>query len=267
MPAAKEPTVAELVAAGNVDEILRLVENASAGVGDPELVAQIQALEAELAVERERAAKMNPMADWPIVTNAAELIAHLGEEHLLEIALQEVAGENRENMKKYLVPLYTSLADHRKLAKERIPRIAATMAAEAGKWVPTGIDEMAQAQPRKMRTFKMIAPRRRCEQHDEGPVSVCFEHGSMRQIPVELQINNGAASLNDPIERYARKGFKPATPVRCKLVDCYRPAAITDGGEWAHGMYCSQNHHQYMEGSKATTKAGNEVDLYSMVQR
>lgn len=114
------------------------------------------------------------------------------------------------------------------------------------------------------RTFKMIAPARRCPRHD-APVRVCYEHGSTRQIPVEYQINNGAASLNDPIERYKRKGFKAASPVRCKLVDCYRRAAVGPDGAWAFRMYCSALHHDFVEGSTHQTRAGNEVTLHSMV--
>lgn len=84
----------------------------------------------------------------------------------------------------------------------------------------------------------------------------------MRQIPVELQINNGAASLDDPIERYKRKGFKPATPVRCKLYDCYRPAGVGPDGGWAYGMYCSPEHRDYVEGGeRRRDRLGHDHDI------
>lgn len=259
-----EPTLADLVAAGDVAGVEKLVENAAAGFGDQELVERIQDLEARLEAEREERRRLNPLADWPVTTTAEELIAHLGDDALLKIALQETAAENRERMKRGYGTLYHSDTEHEEAAQARIPKIAATMATELGKWVPVDPEGFARAQPRRMRTFKMIAPTRGCDRHDAAPVNVCYEHGSMRQIPIELQINNGAASLNDPIERYARKGFKPADPVRCKLLDCYRPAAVAAGGGWRYGMYCSHLHYDFVEGSKTTSKAGNQVDLHSM---
>jgi len=258
-----KPTLVALVEAGDLDGIQRLIDKAK-GTNDQNLSAQISALKAELEEVRVEARRNSPFVDWPIYESGDDVIAQLGDDAILQIAMEEVRAENRDRVKKHHGSLYQTEAEQAKLAKGRINKIAAAIVAEQSKWVSD--ESIARGAAKKMRTFKMIAPRRHCDRHDE-PVGLCYDHGSMRQIPVELQINNGAASLNDPIERYTRKGFKAVSPARCKLVDCYRVAAVTDGGEYAFGMYCSRVHQTYVEGSKQRTSAGNEVDLHMLTQR
>jgi len=54
--------------------------------------------------------------------------------------------------------------------------------------------------------------------------------------------------------------------VRCKLVDCYRIAAVAESGEWEFGMYCSLEHRNYVEGHKTTSRSGNEITVYEPTQ-
>lgn len=260
MPARKtdtEPTVADLVAKGDIEGIEKLIENAAAGIGDAELISHIQSLEAQLVAVEEERRRLNPLAAWPVWETADDVIGHLGEDRVLEMAMEEIRAANRDAVTKHRAPIFTSEDQHVAMAKALIPKLAKAMVAEQTKWTKAD----TRNKPIPMRTFKMIAPAHNCDRHDE-PVSLCYDHGSMRQIPVELQINNGAASLNDPIERYKRKGFKPADPSRCKLLDCYRPSAVTDDGRWRYARYCSVEHQEYVEGGdRRRDRLGHDHDI------
>jgi hypothetical protein len=224
-----------------------------------ELLEENTALREQIVRLEKEKARLDPMAQWPAWENVAQVREWLGDAHVRMIGEVELAAENKRRMKDGLPPMYSSEpGEYERQVTAASEKSVARMVDEQTRWT----EGVAEGKHKKMRTFKMIAPTRRCDRHDEGTVALCYRHGTMRQIPVELQINNGAASLNDPIERYKRKGFKPAAPIRCKLVDCYRPAAITVNGEWAHGMYCSLEHRNYMEGSKTTASSGNEMTVY-----
>lgn len=71
-------------------------------------------------------------------------------------------------------------------------------------------------------------------------------------LPLEPQVNNTAGSLADGIVRYTQKGFKLTEPFICPAGPCFRAAALTDFGKWAHEGYCSQEHHDRIENALRT---------------
>ena len=74
------------------------------------------------------------------------------------------------------------------------------------------------------------------------------EMPTIEQIPMEGQINNGAGSLADGIVRYTRKGFKLTDPFLCPRAGCFQPAANNEFNEWAFDGYCTELHHDEVEG-------------------
>jgi hypothetical protein len=214
-----------------------------------------------LTLEKDKA-RMDPLAQWPVWENVEQVRAWLGDDMVRLIGEVELATDNKARQKSGMPPLYSSdPAEYERQLKRKTDESIVKMVAEQTRWT-SGV---AEGKHTRMRTFKMVFPARNCTEHDVAE-KVCYRHGTMRQIPVESQINNGAASLNDPIERYKRKGAKPAAPVRCKLVDCYAPAAVGADGAWAFGMYCSSLHHDYVEGARQMSRAGNEMTVYQPTQ-
>jgi hypothetical protein len=256
---------AHIEAGGDESSFVPVADNETAPVAEaftglaPSELAEILDENASLKeqlirLEKERA-RLDPLSQWPVWESVEQVREWLGDAHCRLIGEVELAAENKARQKQGLPPLYSSDPDqYERLVAQSSARSIRRMVDEQAAWT-AGV---AEGKHKKMRTFKMVAPARSCEYDGEAS---CYRHGSMRQIPVELQINNGSASLNDPIERYKRKGFKPAAPIRCKLVDCYRAAAVTNG-EWTFAMYCSMEHHNYVEGSTQTSKAGNLMTVY-----
>ena len=89
----------------------------------------------------------------------------------------------------------------------------------------------------------------------------------MRQLPLEAQINNAAGSIADGVLKYRNKGAKIVTPFLCLLFDCYRPAALDDAGNPVFGLYCSEDHFRFVEGTSARGSnagtAGERVILHN----
>lgn len=93
MAARKEdtnPSLADLIAKNDLAGIEKMITDAADGAGDPELVARIQQLEANLEAEREHRQRLNPMAEWPVYETVDDLIGHLGEDRLMEAAMEEI---------------------------------------------------------------------------------------------------------------------------------------------------------------------------------
>jgi len=227
------------------------VEDVTAATGDSEKEANMtvnaqQDLErqvAELKAELERVKKerdqFQPFREVPVYTTPEEAIEVFGIDHLREIAEEALAKEERRLRERGRRPRWETDPDgYEKEIARLIDEIASEAVERVTKWVP---DDISKIIPQ--RTIKLVAP-----------------NGNMVQIPIEAQINNGAGSMADPIERYKRKGFKLATPVRCALRDCWTPAAVS-GGKLTYAGYCSETHRQVKEGNTLRRADGAEVTL------
>lgn len=220
------------------------------GVSRGDLEAIVAELEKENAQLREHIKDIQPFIEVLPYQNVEDVIEHLGADHVEMIGEIALANENKKRMAAGRRPLYDDDRQHYdKMVKQFGLQAVKEMVAQQTSWT----QGVADGNHQQLRTFKMVAPTLNCDKHDLAIVDQCYEHTRSVQIPVELQINNGAASLNDPIERYKRKGFKAMAPLRCKLVDCWAAQAVDGNGKPAFNGYCSQLHHRFIEGAVLET--------------
>jgi hypothetical protein len=202
-----------------------------------------EALAAKARAESDRQRFM-PYADMPIIRTADDVLAHFGEEALRSMAEGELAIENKRRQKDGRPPLWSEdKAYYEKLIRDLMAKLAQEMSQERSRALPDDPKKIL-----RMRTAKMVFPifGDGC---DDNPKTPCYRHGSIRQIPLEGTINNGAGSIADPIERYKRKGAKLAFPIRCLLRDCDEAEALDPvTGQRLWGGYCSETHLRVMEG-------------------
>jgi len=203
--------------------------------------AELERLRAEVEELRGQNADLNPFTEWPVFDTPAAAREFLGEQHLRESAEARIVSEDRARNRRGLPPQWTSDPEsyERRVAKI-VEDLCREAVGETSKWV----DNLSGAI--RMRTVKMVKP-----------------DGTLIQVPVEPQINNGAGSIADPIERYKRKGYKMASPMRCALRDCWKAAATT-GGRMTFGGYCSAAHVRHVEGNKLTSQLhdGENVSVF-----
>lgn len=198
-------------------------------------------LAAKVAELEEQVSHYRPFVEVALAQSLEDVIEQVGAAHIREIAEIQLGEEDTERIKAGWRPRWDESTErYEEAVQERMRTIAAEFIARQSKWT-AGVEKGGHAQ---LRTVKMVNPRRNCDICEK---KACYEHGTQVQIPVELQINNGAASLADPIERYKRKGFKLLAPMRCKLVDCWLPQAI-EFGTPIHSGYCSELHRRHIEG-------------------
>lgn len=201
--------------------------------------ARIAALEEENEKIREEAARYRPFVDMPVFTDVAQVIEAVGRERLEELAQSKLAKENKRRQKEGLPPLWAdNKRDYQNRVEELIREEADDIVKSQSKWIDTDPSKL-----KRSRSLKMVKP-----------------DGTMVQIPVEPQVNNGAGSLADPIEKYKRKGYKMTSPPRCPLYDCWRPSAV-EHGHFTYGGYCSQVHHQVMEGTTVDRDNGLRMTM------
>ena len=224
----------------------------------PLVAATIEELKAQLAqMEQERddalAAKaraerardqFNPYVTVPVIYTPDDVEASLGPAALREIAERELALENKNRMKEGRPPLWSENKEqYEKIIRDLVAQKCKEMADER----QTGLPNDPKLYIR-MRTAKMV-----------------FPDGSMRQIPLEGTINNGAGSIADPIERYKRKGARLAWPIRCLLRDCHEAEALDAKSEQRlFGGYCSELHQRVMEGAMVEGITGRVPVLESV---
>lgn len=198
-----------------------------------------RALRAEAAAER-----LAPFIERPMFETPADVRKFYGEDHMSLIGEVRLAGENKRRAKEGMPPLYTDPVAFAARVEEEAAKAATEMVADQTRWAPARA--LARGEHPKLRVLKMVKPAlHECPDAKDG---LCYTHASTWQLPLEPQINNGAGSLNDPIERYKRKGDKLLTPLRCHLVDCWQLSATLADGSLAFNGYCSALHHDYMEG-------------------
>lgn len=199
---------------------------------------RILELERELASERANVEKLRPDVDvdqW-LFANVDDVIAFYGEEKLTEIAMGEVALENKRRVRAGHPPL-DSQQMNALMSPSRIAEEARKILAERRNSVPSAPAEL-------MRMVKMIAPTKECGCNfdTDGNPTNCYTHGSLRSIPFEPQVNNMRGSLYDATQRYVNKGFKITAPYLCMGGPCCEPAAVDARGKFIHGGYCSEDH-------------------------
>jgi len=208
-----------------------------------DLAAELEKVKSELESVKAERDQFQPFKEYPVFETASDVIAFHGEAHLREIAEDRLARADAEARKRGRPPQWEG---DRQGWERRVAEVVAEIAEETvgakSKWV----EDPGKATPQ--RTMKMVKP-----------------DGNMVQIPVEPQINNGAGSISDPIERYKRKGFKLATPVRCALRDCWEPAEVS-GGKLVFSGYCTEAHRQRKEGAVRRRSDGGEITMAGAAQ-
>lgn len=224
-----------------VDPVDEVAARAGVSRGElDELASENAELRRKLAaVERERDT-YRPFVEVANPESAGDVIAHYGLDHMRVIAEVSLAADNKQRVREGRPPLWANRDEYEQLIAETVERKAEEMAGDRHMWT-SGVKNGSHT---RLRTFKMVTP-----------------DGRMVQIPIDVTVNNGNGSLGDPILRYQRKGFKVASPVRCKLVDCYEPAPFEDGRYLFNG-YCSVSHERFMEGDVLTRSDGQRVNVY-----
>lgn len=206
-----------------------------------EIVSENQDLRRRLlAAEKERD-NFRPFVEVRNFESAGDVIAHYGLDHMRLIAEISLAADNKQRAREGRPPLWTNRDEYEQLIGGVVESKAAEIAKARFQWTR----DVSNGTHTKLRTLKMVSP-----------------NGNLVQIPIDVTVNNGNGSLGDPVLRYQRKGFKIASPVRCKLVDCDEYATIDDG-RYLFGGYCSASHERFMEGDVATTRDGQQVSVYS----
>lgn len=200
--------------------------------------SRILELERELAAERANVEKLRPDVDveqW-LFTSVDDVIEFYGEEKLREVAMGEVAHENKRRVRAGHPPL-DSEQMNAMMSPSRIAEEARKILADRRNAVPSAPAEL-------MRMVKMIAPTRECGCNfdADGNPTNCYKHGSLRSIPFEAQINNMRGSLYDATQRYLNKGFKITSPYLCMGGACCEPAAVDARGKFSINGYCSEDH-------------------------
>lgn len=208
-----------------------------------EILAENERLKQELAASRAETTKWQPFVERVPFETAADVEAHYGADHMRFIAEVRLATENKRRQKEGLPPLWVNTDQYEQMVAGESASAAQEMVADQTRWTSA----VAKGEHTKLRTFKMVKPAD--ASRDTCSEQPCYKHGSSWQVPVEDQINNGAGSLADPIERYKRRGHKAMTPLRCHLVDCWTPAAVSEQGDMLWRGYCSKLHHDYIEGN------------------
>jgi hypothetical protein len=125
-----------LVESGDIDGIQQLLDKAGAA-GDQTLTEQIVELRAQLEAAHDEIRRQSPMADWPYWENADDVIAQLGDDGILAVAMEEIRAENRDRLRRHAGSLYQTEAEQVELAKSLLERIAAAMVAEQTRGCPT----------------------------------------------------------------------------------------------------------------------------------
>lgn len=216
----------------------------------------------EAARARAEAERHSPYTPAPVFDKPEDVIEFYGAEVMRAKAEAQMAAENKRRQKQGLPPLYSmASADLDRLIEKTIMDIATKIVRSRDRWVPDAWQDRV-----KMRMLKVIFPVRREDNPREWTWDMA-QGASMRQLPLEAQINNAAGSIADGVLKYRNKGAKIVSPFLCLLFDCYRPAALDEAGNPVHGLYCSQDHHQFVEGSTAAGAnagtAGERVLLHS----
>ena len=209
-----------------------------------ELRMELARVEAERDEANRRAEQWRPDVDVAAYSTPEEAYAFMGRERLVATAEASLAQQNKDRIKRGLPPLYSGEpAEYKRLIEEEIVKTCRELVDERTKWVNTKA-------PIPMRTLKMVKP-----------------DGNVVQIPVEAQINNGAASLYDPIARYKEKGFKLPSPTLCNLRDCHAPSAVTNG-KYDYQGYCSRDHMFIVEGNSGSGRTeGGETRMIDLAAR
>lgn len=219
-------------------EIVRLrAENASL----KDVEAELASNQARIGVLESETKRLRPTAAWDFATTTEDVIERMGGyQSAFDEANRQLVRQDRDRNKKGLMP-FRDLPDFTERVEEQIAKNAADVIRRS----QTMLTDLTHIP--KLRMVKMITP-----------------DGSLVQIPVAPEINNGAGSLADPIVRYQRKGFKIAvsgsthpTPgvTFCPTFDCWRIAAV-EAGEYIFFGYCSDMHRRHIEGSTVNTGEG-----------
>lgn len=203
--------------------------------------AELDRLRAEVEKLRSENKDLTPFYTWPVFKTPEDVREFLGPEKLRESAESMIVAQDRDRGKRGLPPQWsTDRASYEVRIEKLIDEICKEAVDDASKWTRNLSKSI------RMRTIKMVKT-----------------DGTMIQVPVEPQINNGAGSIADPIERYKRKGYKMASPVRCALRDCFAEAA-NSGGRMTLGGYCSPEHLRHVEGKTAQSllRDGESVSVF-----
>lgn len=224
------------------DPLDHIAEAAGVSRGDIYgLASENEELRAKLAaVERERD-KYRPFVEIKHFESVADVIAHRGVDQMRLVAEIALAADNKQRTREGRPPLWANRDEYEQLIAETIQAKAAEEMSERRRWT----DGVAKGSHTRLRTLKMVSP-----------------DGRLVQIPIDVTINNGNGSLADPVVKYQRKGFKVASPVRCKLIDCWEYAAFEDG-RYLFGGYCNSAHERFMEGDVLARPDGQMVTVYA----
>lgn len=199
--------------------------------------SRILELERELAAERANVERLRPDVDvenW-LFTSVDDVIGFYGEDHLREVAMNDIAAINKERARRGHPPM-----DQEQMANLLSPQ---RIADEARKILADRRNAVPSAPALLNRMVKMVAPvKDGCAFDDNGNPMPCYKHGSIRCIPFEAQINNMRGSLYDATQRYLNKGFKLTRPYLCMGGECSEPAAVDARGKFVHNGYCSEDH-------------------------
>ena len=230
-------TVAEAVVPVETDEeIARLdAENAR--------------LKAELAEAKADAEQWKPtvdIEDW-LFDTPDDVNARFDSAALKDIAGAELAQINKERLKRGFLPVDYDEDEW----DAEIERAKIDLVADRTRWVP----DKGPLQ----RVLKMVFPTK-----DTCVKQPCYKHGSLRQIPVEDQINNQAGSLSDGTQRYKDKGGKLCKPFPCSAKECWALAAVS-GGKFVHAGYCSEDHRARTEGNQGSAIVTNAITRANVI--
>jgi hypothetical protein len=187
-----------------------------------EFAAEIERLKAEAAEAQAKAEALDPTKDvsGQLFNNTADVRRFFPESHLVDIALDEWAAENKDLTRRGRNPLPEPKGQD---LEKRVERAAAELLA----------DRTAHVQQRGflLRVVKMVKP-----------------NGSLIEVPLEGQINSfrigGAERAFAP---YRAKGYKVADPYLCQSQGCWLEAVIGNDGQFAFDGYCGVDHRSRTE--------------------
>ena len=189
--------------------------------------AETDELRKELAEANAKAEALSPTTNisGQLFKDTKEVRQFFSNEHLVDIALDEWAGENKDLIRRGRNPLPEPTG---KDLEKRVERAAADLLADR-------TSHVAQ-RGFMLRVVKMVKP-----------------NGMLIEIPLEGQINSFRVGGADrAFAPYKDKGYKVASPYMCQSQGCWLEAVV-ENGQFTYGGYCGNDHRTRTEPSDPTS--------------